>query len=413
MSNNQKKNFIWNTIGLTAYCFVSFLLLIVINNINGSNLAGVFSYSFSICTLFLYISLYFNRTFQITENKNSFNQFLTTRIFTCTISFISIALFSIISGFSFYKLLIILIIMMFRITDAISDTFYGYFQKRDQLYIVGISYFIKSTFSIIVFIIADYLTKNLLMSLTLFLVIYIITTLLYDYRLFKKDNKETINIDFSNTRIILSKSFPIFLFQFISIYLSNCSKYIMTYFVTNELQAVFGILIMPATLLSLVGNYLIQPFVKVLNDLKVNGEIVKFNKTVRKILLVLFALGIIICVAGNFFGISILEFIYKSKLSNYKNELLIILISAIFNSASMILSGVLTVLNKNKVQVYFYLVCSFITTLIGYYLIKNGTNPIYEVTISYFVSCISLFALFIVYYLRCIKQCKKGSEINE
>ena len=79
-NNNLRRNFIWNIIGVSLYGFISLFLLIIVKRINGLDVSGVFSYSYSICTLFLYLAFYFNRTYQIANynNNKTFNQFLTT-----------------------------------------------------------------------------------------------------------------------------------------------------------------------------------------------------------------------------------------------------------------------------------------------------------------------------------------------
>jgi hypothetical protein len=49
------KNFIWNNIGLTFNSFNSLFFLIIVRYINGTDIAGVFTYSFSLCCLFYII----------------------------------------------------------------------------------------------------------------------------------------------------------------------------------------------------------------------------------------------------------------------------------------------------------------------------------------------------------------------
>ena len=71
--NNNKKNFFWNTLGVTCNAFTSLFLLILINRINGIVEAGIFSYAFSISCLFYVIALYYNRTFQIADVENDFS----------------------------------------------------------------------------------------------------------------------------------------------------------------------------------------------------------------------------------------------------------------------------------------------------------------------------------------------------
>ena len=132
---NNFKNFIWNAIGLTANSVVSLIFLIAVKYFNGIEDAGIFTYSYSLCILFYYVSVYYNRPFQIAniESEKEFNSFFSTRIMTSISSLILIIIFSLISGFSVYKISIILLLMIFKTCDAISDVFHGAFQKKEKL----------------------------------------------------------------------------------------------------------------------------------------------------------------------------------------------------------------------------------------------------------------------------------------
>ena len=264
MKSNTRKNFIWNIVGLSAYTFVSLILLVIVKLCNGVEQAGIFSYSFSLCNLFFYSCLFFNRTYQIANyEKYKFNQFLTTRIITCLLSLLIVLIFSLISNFDIYKILIILLLLLFRIVDAISDCFYGFIQSKEKLYQVGISYFFKSFLGVIVFLIINYFLNNMILAISLLVIVNIIIFIFYDMSCYKKIKSAKISLDFSNIRNIFSDAFAVFFFSFICVYLANSQKYIITYYTTNELQTIFGILIMPATMLSLIGNYLLNPFLKV------------------------------------------------------------------------------------------------------------------------------------------------------
>ena len=404
----DRKNFIWNIIGLTLYSFVSLLSLIIVKYINGIDEAGIFTYAFSITTLFFYISLYYNRAFQIANynNKNNFNHYFTTRIFTSILSLIFVVIFSIVSGFSFYKITIIFFLMLFRIIDAISDCFYGYLQEHDKLYQVGISYFLKSLFGIILFLLVDYLMKNVSISLITLIITNILFFVLYDLRCYKKITKNKIKFDFSNSKAILKESTPIFIFSFLAMYLANCQKYVITYFSKNELQTIFGILIMPATMLSLIGNYLIHPFINILNKYRISKKYNEFNELTLKILLALFVFGILAFIGTYLVGIKILNVIYQINLDKYKSNLLMIIIAAILYSATMIISGVLTLINVNKSQTYIYFVCSIISTISCYFFIKK--DIINGSTISYLLTSVVILLMFILLYAKNIYKLKKG-----
>ena len=410
MTNNTKKNFIWNLIGLSAYSLVSFLLLIIVKRANGVDEAGIFTYAFSLSTLFFYLSLYYNRTFQIAnyDKENTFNHYLSTRLVTSLISIVLIILFSIISGFNGYKILIIVLLFLFRIVDAISDCFYGYIQSKDKLYQVGISYSLKSIFGILMFILIDILTNSVCYALTSLIVINIIFFLLYDLSCFKKLNNKKISFDFSRTKPILKQSFSIFLFSFLAIYLANAQKYVITYFSSDELQTIFGILIMPATILSLIGNYLIHPFLNTLNNYRVKNEYKNFNKLIIKILLALLILGIMVLGFIYFFGIWILNIIYAMVLDKYLLYLMLIIIAALLNAMGMIISSALTLLNKNNLQAGIYFISSLVATISCYLLIKKGI--IFGAAISYLISSVTLVILFIAFYTYVIRLRIKGDK---
>ena len=64
---NNKKNFIWNFLGLSINSFNSLFFLIIVNRINGGNDGGIFTYAYSLVCLTYFIGLFFNRPYQITN----------------------------------------------------------------------------------------------------------------------------------------------------------------------------------------------------------------------------------------------------------------------------------------------------------------------------------------------------------
>ena len=402
--NNLKKNFIWNIIGLTLYGIVSLFLMIIVKHINGLKISGIFSYAYSICTLFYFISLYYSRTYQIANYNNSknFNQFLTFRLTSSLLSFVLIFIFSLVSGFDKNKIFIILLLMLFRVLDAISDTFYGYVQEKNELYKVGISYTLKSVLSILLFFIIDYYTKNIYLSIVSMNMVNLLFLIFYDISNYKKLCSDKFKLDFSNTKLIFKESLPIFLFSFISSYLANAEKYVIVYFTTDEIQSIFAILIMPATVLSLVGCYLINPFINKLNELNKNKEYKKFNMLTVKILVALLLLGILGTLFCYLWGIPILNLIYKINLDKYRFELAIIIIASIMCAGSMILSNILTILNKNNLQFVFYFISAIVATASCYYFIKSNviSGSVYAYLLSYVVN----FSFYIMYYIYIIKH---------
>lgn len=404
IKNNDRKNFIWNSIGLTLNSFNSLFFLIVVKLVNGMDIAGIFTYAFSICCLFYFLAIYYNRVYQVADYKNRFtlNQYFTARMITSISSILFLLLFSIISGFSFTKTIIIIAIMAFKMVEAISDCFYGQIQKDGKLYNVGISYAIKAIFGLVLFIIVDIVTKNLFISILTLVIVNSFILLFYDIPILKLNYKPKIKFDFSKVDNLLKITFPIFAFSFLQNYLASNQKYIMTYFLSNELQTIFGILIMPATVLNLFGSYLILPYVPKLTLMHKENKMIEMKKTVYNLLKYLLLFGLIALLGTYIFGIPVLNIVYNIRLDAYKTLLLLIIAASILNASCMIISSVLTVMNINKKQIFMFLILSLFSTILSSILIMQF--KLTGAVLSYLLSYIVAIFVFIVTYIKETKR---------
>ncbi len=402
----DQKNFIWNFFGATLNSFNSFFFLIIVKWVNGINDAGIFTYAYAICCLFYFISMYFNRAYQVSDidNKYSFNQYFTLRIFMSIISLILLLFFSMVSHFDIYKIEIIMLIMIFRTVEAICDLFYGQIQKFGYLYKTGISLSIKAVLGLIVFFVIDLITKNIILSLIGLCLINILIFIFYDKKILNS-LKTSVQFDFSNIKSMILAMFPVFIFTFLQTYLLNCQKYVITYFVGNDIQTIFGILIMPATILCLACNYLITPFINELTQLYKNKEISKFVKKVIFIFSLLFAFGIVCIVIVSLIGIPVLNAVYNVELVQYKMLLLVIIFASTLCAEATIISNLLTIVEVNKIQSIIYLIVTVLDTIMSYYLIR--ISGISGAVYSYLITFALLLLLMMTVFVNTIKKVGK------
>ena len=158
-----KKDFIWNTLGSLIHAFNSLFFLIIVTRINGIENSGIFSYGFTISNIFLTVAMFGGRNYQITDEKKEFsdNQYKNFRYFTTILSVVLFSLLFLVFNYPIYKYLIIILLILVRSLESISDVYFGILQKNNKLYLVGISLFLKNLISLIAFIVTDYIFKNL------------------------------------------------------------------------------------------------------------------------------------------------------------------------------------------------------------------------------------------------------------
>ena len=267
---NFKKNFVWNILGTGFNAFNSLFLMIIVTRINGLDQAGIFTIAFSTACILYVIGTFAGRVFQVTEKDSSISDkdFIINRILSVTLMMLSTIIFVKIRRYDEFKANIFILLSMYKGLEAFSDVLYGIMQKRNMLYKAGQSYFIKSLITIIVFCIVDLIFKDLIISCISIIIVWLLVVLIFDFFTIK----ELINIgektNWKNSIKLFKTGFYIFSITFLGLYVMNAPKYAIDSFLENSYQTIFGIIVMPATVIGLFGQFLIHPYL---------NEFVKLN----------------------------------------------------------------------------------------------------------------------------------------
>lgn len=406
----DKKNIIWNIIGATANAFNSLFFAIIVTRINGLNDAGIFTYSFATACLLYIVGVYAGRIFQVTDisKENSDTDYLYHRIITCMVMMLVSILFVTIKGYDWYKSTIFILLCFFRCLEAFAEVLYGVIQKNGDLYKVGISMFIKAMIAVVVFFIIDSITKNLILSCISIIFINIIVMLLYDAKNIKKVKQ--IKTNYSNKAIfrLFRIGFFTFILTFLGNYLINAPRYAIDDMLVNDSQTIFGIIIMPATFMGLLGQYIIQPCLTKISDSIKNKQYKSLKTIVRTLLMIIIVLGIFVTLVAWFLEVPVLELVYGVKLASYFDSMMIIILGSILYSLSTVLSALLIAMRKTSYQAMIYVVISIIATVLAYQLVDR--IQIRGASITYFITMLMVAVAFFIYTIRNIKKYKKEWE---
>lgn len=406
--NIVKKNFLYNAVGSTVNASISLIFMIIVTRINGTDKAGIFTFAFSTSCLLQVIGLFAGRAYQVTEtNKNYKNKvFVYNRIISCILMFVASVLFVVIRDYNFYKCSIIILLIMYKMVEAFSEVLYGIIQKNDELYKVGISLFLKGILSVASFLILDVFTKNIELSILSIILVNILIIIFYDFKNAEIINilKEKINNKF--VFLIFKFGFFTFLLTILTQYIINASKYAIDGNMSNESQTIFGIILMPATLVILCGQFLIHPFLNKLTQLLKEKRYNEFKNIVCKLVVAIFIFGIIIDIIAYLIGIPFLELIYGISLKKYKIDLIIIITGAVFFGMSYIFSNALIATRNTFIQALIFIITSLFALVASNLLVSK--QGIYGASISYMLSMLLLLVLFIISFLFVSKR-KEGN----
>lgn len=399
-----KKNFIWNILGTGFNSFNSLFLMIVVTRINGIDEAGIFTLAFSTACILYSFGIYVGRIYQVTElNKEITDKdFIVNRIITTFLMPVLLMIFCIFRGYNLERFIVFLVLTIYKALDAFSDVIYGVLQKNGDLHIAGKSLFMKSLFSIIIFLLVDLITKNIIVSTLSMIISCIIILIIYDFKNALKLIDFKVKVNYKRVFTIFKKGFFVFAISFLSMYVLNSPKYAIDTYLQENFQTIFGIIVMPATIIGLISTFLIHPYLNRIVELYEKGSEKEFNKILFKIIGYITIIGLVSTILAYFIGTQFLGIIYGIDLSGYKIALAVIIIAATIYTMGTICSSFLTVVRETFAQFIIYIVVAIFAYIISNILVNKF--EIVGAIIAYFTIMVAQFLLYLTYTKIRIKQ---------
>lgn len=396
-SVTEKEKIFWNMMGSMTNALSTMFLLVVVNRICGEAEGGVFSIGHAVGQLMLTIGTFEVRNYQSTDirEKYKFADYLGFRILSCFFMMVVSIIYVMAKGYMFYKAMIAVLLCLYRVVDAFSDVFQGFFQQRERIDISGKMLCLKVMASSIIFVIVICITKNMVIAIVAMDIMSISCCALYDIRI--TETIEKIRCTFSRISMegIFRECLPLFIGSFMAMYIINEPKYAIDEFLGLEQQNIFSIVFMPAFVVNLFSLFVFRPMITRLAIEWEEGN----GRVFRKLLMQAMGWCLLFTILGIggaiLLGIPVLELMYGIELERYKPVLVIIMLGGGGNALSTVLRYTLTVVREQYKTLWVYVITLSITLIIAPFLVKTykvfGAGMLY--TISMFVMTMISFAI--------------------
>ena len=367
------KNFIWNSIGTGLNSFNSLFFFIIVTRINGIENAGIYSIAYATALILYTVGLYSGRLTQVTdiENKLKDKDYILSRVISSLFMIVIAFGYVLIKGYTPFKLTVCILLTIYKATEAFAEIYYGIMQKNDLLYKSGQSLTFKSLVGLTVFLVVDLFTKNIIVSIIASIVVNVLTIIFYDFRVINKLVDKAEKGTLKNALTIFKNDFFVFANSFAGIYVLNAPKYALDTYSNDTTQAMFGYIIMPATVITLFAQFVFMPFLNDLKKLYADKNMTKFGQISRKIKYAVLGFGIFAVAAGYLLGPEVLRIIYGvDDLLNYRIQLAIILGAYICYGISYTNLILLTTVRKTFIQFVIYVITMIIAFVGSNMLVK-------------------------------------------
>lgn len=371
----KDKNFLWNMIGTTLNSFLSLFLLIIVTRINGIEMSGSFSFIFTLTLILQMFSNYGGRIYQVSDYKNefSFQEYLGSRVKTSLLSIIFFVIMCFFYKFDLKLSVVAISLMALRLLETFSDVFYASFQKHNQLYKVGVSLTAKSLLILLLFLILEVITKNILISSLGILLASILVFAFYDLPNIRKI--EEFKFIYNNR--VYSQSKYIFMFGFITQLILNVGRFIGMKTLDEVEIGYLGILMMIPTVMTLISGFIIQPEIVNLTKLYEKKKNEEFDKSLKNISKTLIKFSILCIILAVTIGPFALKILYQLDFNKYRLAFVLLILAGTFNGITTIYSNALTIFRKTKEQFNYYVVVLIINLVVSYLTSLNfGLNGV-------------------------------------
>lgn len=418
-NNIKRSSYVWNAINAIFSAAESVVILLVVTRTNGVYDAGIFSIAFAVANLFLFIGLYGLRRFQASDihEKYSFPQYHALRLFTCLAMIIATIIYCLFgmlfNSYSKTKAAVIFFVCLLKLVQAYTDVIHGNMQQKDRLDVATKSSTIRYILETLGICIALFITQNLLVSVIfgvfISIVIMFLTTINAG-RHYCSSYRPSISAKVAKSLLI--DGFPIFISLFLNMYISNAPKYAIDLYLTEEIQAIYNIIFMPAFVVMLVVNFIFNPILTTYANMwhdDTFSSFYKLKKSIRGQLIIVLGLTLLGLLLAYTIGIPVLSWVFNLNLNQYKMELCIVMLGGGALAYGTFFTNVLTLIREQNFLLISYGVAALAAFLMSGTLVKS--QGILGATIMYTIIMLILALMMGLYTWKKFKNKEKQLKI--
>lgn len=359
--------YVWNIVGNVANALLSVITLMIVSRFLDDKQADIFSISWTISQLMATVGTFQMRMYQATDitGRFRFRQYLVHRFITITIMILSSAMYILMRGYMGEKALAVLLMCVFRAIDSLADVYEGWFQQKERYDLAGKALANRVFVSTFCFGLSLYFTRNLIIACIVLSISYLVCFWHYNVRFYKCvdafwEEKKNNSVGLYWMVQMTIEGFPLFINAFLIMSIMNAPKMVLDVYIDRGqlqqgVQTIFNIIFMPASFLNLA--YLVfRPLITKMAVVWNAGYVKEFIRILLKIFIGLIMVGIILMLGSAIVGIPFLSLFYSIDLSNYKKELLVIILGGCLYTFAAVLDNALVVMRYQYILILAYIV---------------------------------------------------------
>lgn len=376
---------LWNIAGSFCYALASMVLSMVVMRMAGEDQGGIFSFGFSTLGQQLFIVAYFGiRPFQITDGKGeySFGDYLFHRRLTCCLALALGALYLVFmtasGAYGADKSRILMLLVVYKVIDGYGDVYESEFQRRGSLYLTGKANFFRTVLSVTVFLAVLAAENNLLYACMAAAGAQLLGLRLFDTAVLPAlEGTDWRRKRGSAGRLFQSTSF-LFVSVFLDFYVFSSAKYAIDRHMDDGASGYFNLIFMPTSVIYMVANFIIRPFLTRLTEFWDKRELKTFKRELGRLGAVILGLTVLAVGLTALLGgwvLQILELLlgsgYEGALSQYEGAFTVIVTGGGLYAFANLMYYALVIMRRQKAIFAVYLAAACVAAGISGPMVLN------------------------------------------
>ena len=390
------QNTLFNSAGSLYYLACQWLITVLVVRLSGYEDAGTLSLCMSITNMFYTLASFGMRDFQVSDytGKYSPGQYVTTRLLTCTAAAVLCCGFvGLNRGYTGYEAACIILYMLFRVAEALVDTFQAMEQQAERMDYNFISFLLRGTFLLGGFSLILWLTQNLLLAILCITLTSFAVVLLFDFPVGRRLTGFRLTFSFQVSRQLLWECMPLMCNSFLTTAVISVPRSILEGIWGSYIMGIYASIATPATIVQSGAIWLYTPVITVFTRHYARRDARAYYTLYHKIWALLAAAFAVVFVVAGLLGRWGLGLLFDEAVVEYAGLLLPVLGTTALIACAYFLGALITITRKLKVILIGNAVAAVLAAALSLPLIRsfgmNGVN--YVIYISMGANVLILF----------------------
>ncbi|SET99546.1 lipopolysaccharide biosynthesis protein [Paenibacillus sp. NFR01] len=363
------KNFSWLFSGNLFYSVSQWGMVVLLAKLGSPAMVGQYVLALSVAAPVILFANFQLRDFQATDARGqyAFRDYLTLRLWSVAAACVAIAAVTAFIPLSGEGALVLLLVGAAKAAEAVSDIYFGLFQRRERMEFIGKSLMLKGATSVLALGAGVYATGSVAFGALLLAVVWLLILLLYDRRngaaLLEKapqapDRPLSAAGSGEGGRAMLTRLFLLVLPLGIAATLDSLNasipRYVLQHIGGEEALGYFSAI----AYIMMAGGTFVNAMTQAAGPRLSRfylGDLKQFKRTLGQMLSLCLLLGAVGIFAAYFLGDFLLTLLYNADYARYRDVFLIIMLASAIWYGAGCLTAALTVSRYIKHQIPVYL----------------------------------------------------------